>query len=269
MIDLHCHIIPEVDDGSKNIKESLEIAYQLQNAGFRTVFATPHVIEGRNMLSCDRIIEGTNRVNQALQKEGLNLKVLPGAECYIFPELAKWVSVGKIMTLGNMKKYILVELPMLEVPSYTEKIFFDLQVMGITPVLAHPERNKELSDTPERLVDWVRKGVLLQLNLRSIEGRYGEGAAHLAQVLLKNQLIHGIGSDAHRSVREHSYENSLEALRNIVGNQMHDRITLGLPQQILDGEKIEVNIEVVKILNKNAKEQGMFKRIIANFKTKI
>lgn len=269
MIDLHCHIIPEVDDGAQNMTESLEIAYQLQNAGFKTIFATPHVIEGRNTLSCDRIIEGTSRVNQALQKEGLDLEVLPGAECYIFPELAKWVSEGKIMTLGNMNKYLLVELPMLEVPSYTEKVFFDLQVMGITPVLAHPERYKELADTPERLVEWARKGVLLQLNLRSIDGRYGEGPAQLARILLRSNMIHTIGSDAHRAIHGKSYQESLTSIVDIIGQEKYKYITFEVPNSICCGNRTEIVTEYEIKLTKHNKKQGIFKRLLLNLASKV
>ncbi|TWH59742.1 protein-tyrosine phosphatase [Desulfitobacterium sp. LBE] len=239
MIDLHCHIIPGVDDGAPDLSESLLIAQQLGRAGFETVVATPHVLEGRNYLTCQEILEGTRMVNQAIEEAGLKLKILPGAECYIFPELPRWVKEDKIMTLGNMKKFLLVELPMLDVPLYTEKVFFELQVMGITPILAHPERNKELADTPLRLVEWANKGVLLQLNLRSLDGRYGEKASQCAQLLLENRLIHCIGSDAHRVMQENAYQNTLSILLDAIGKDAYEDITINLPNQVLAGERLE------------------------------
>lgn len=262
MIDLHCHIIPGVDDGAPDLNESLLMAQQLGRAGFEMVVATPHVIEGRNYLTCREILEGTRMVNQAIEEAGLKLKILPGAECYIFPELPRWVKEDKIMTLGNRKKYLLVELPMLEVPLYAEKVFFELQVMGITPILAHPERNKELADTPLRLVEWANKGVLLQLNLRSLDGRYGEKASQCAQSLLENRLIHFIGSDAHRVTRENAYQNTLSILLDTVGKEDHEDITVNLPGQVLAGEKLELSREYqIKQPNKR-KELGFWSNLL-------
>lgn len=263
MIDLHCHIIPGVDDGAPDLNESLLIAQQLSRAGFETVVATPHVLEGRDYLTCQEILEGTRMVNQAIEEAGLKLKILPGAECYIFPELPRWVKEDKIMTLGNMKKYLLVELPMLEVPLYAEKVFFELQVMGITPILAHPERNKELADTPLRLVEWANKGVHFQLNLRSLDGRYGEKASQCAQLLLENRLIHCIGSDAHRVTRENAYQNALSILWDTVEREDYEDITMNLPDQVLAGERLELPQEYQIKQHYRTKKSGFWGNLLA------
>ena len=145
MIDIHSHILPGLDDGAKDMLETLEMVRQLCEAGFKTILATPHVLEGKDFLCPAEILAVTEQVHRCVVEAGISVEILPGAENYIFPDMAKWVSAGKLLTLGNTGKYLLVELPMLEIPQYTDQVFFELQVQGLTPVLAHPERYKRLA----------------------------------------------------------------------------------------------------------------------------
>jgi len=240
MIDIHSHILPGLDDGSKNMEETLGMVRQLYEAGFRTLIATPHVLEGRDFLSSSEILATTERVRECVAKAGIPIEILPGAENYIFPEMAKWAREGKLVTLGNTGKYLLVEFPMLEIPHYTDQVFFELQVLGITPVLAHPERNKGLSDEPERLVDWAKKGILFQLDLRSLSGHYGPQSKRLAELMLHSDLIHFVGSDAHRVSRsEQTYLEALQSVEDIVGETRYQELTRLNSLTILEGDAIQ------------------------------
>ena len=120
MIDLHSHILPGLDDGSKNIEETLGMVRQLHEAGFKTLIATPHVLEGRDFLTPAEILATTEQVRKRIAEAGIPVEILPGAENYIFPDLAKYARDGKLVTLGNTGKYLLVEFPMLEIPHYTD-----------------------------------------------------------------------------------------------------------------------------------------------------
>lgn len=240
MIDLHCHILPGLDDGSKNMAETLGMVSQLHEAGFQTLIATPHVIEGRTFLSPAEILATTEQVRQSVAEAGIPVEILPGAENYIFPDLAKYARDGKLMTIGNAGKYLLVEFPMLEIPHYTDQVFFELQVLGITPVLAHPERNKGLADEPERIIEWAKKGILFQLNIRSLTGHYGPQAKQLAEILLSSELIHFVGSDTHRVSRSGlTYPEGLQKVQDIVGETSYHALTRFNPLTILDGKALE------------------------------
>ena len=244
MIDIHSHILPGLDDGSKSMEETLGIVRQLHEAGFKTVIATPHVIEGRDCLSPPEILATTEQVRQCVTEAGIPVEILPGAENYIFPDLAKWAGEGKLVTLGNTGKYLLVEFPMLEIPNYTDQVFFELQVLGITPVLAHPERNKGLSEEPERLVDWAKKGILFQLDLRSVSGHYGPQPKLLAERMLQSDLIHLVGSDAHRVSRsEQAYLEVLQNVEEIVGEERVQDLTRHNPQTMLEGHLLQSDRE--------------------------
>ncbi|HZK54095.1 MAG TPA: CpsB/CapC family capsule biosynthesis tyrosine phosphatase [Desulfosporosinus sp.] len=261
MIDLHSHILPGLDDGSNNIAETLGMVSQLYEAGFKTLIATPHVIEGRTFLSPAEILATTEQVRQAVAEAGIPVEILPGAENYIFPDLAKYARDGKLMTLGNAGKYLLVEFPMLEIPHYTDQVFFELQVLGITPVLAHPERNKGLVDEPERLVEWARKGVLFQLNLRSLSGHYGPQAKQLAEILLSSELIHFIGSDTHRVSRsDATYSEGLQTVQDVVGETSYQDLTRLNPQTMLEGKPLQQNDQDYELKRPVAKKKRSWVR---------
>ena len=237
MIDIHSHILPGLDDGAKSLDDTLGIVRQLSKAGFKTLLATPHVLEGKDYLSPEEILATTEQVHRQVAEAGIPVEILPGAENYIFPDLANYMREGKLMTLGNTGKYLLVELPMLEIPHYADKVFFELQLLGVTPVLAHPERNKGLIDQPARLVEWAKKGVLFQLNFRSLRGRYGPKSQELAEMMLRSDLIHFLGSDAHRlSQRDLTYVEALQSVEEIVGEERFREVTLKNPQEVLWGK---------------------------------
>ena len=239
MIDIHSHILPGLDDGAKTLEETLEIVCQLHKAGFQTLIATPHVLEGKKFLNPEEILATTDQVRGRVAEVGIPIQILPGAENYIFPDMAKWVLEGKLLTLGNTGKYILVELPMLEIPQYTDQVFFELQVQGLIPVLAHPERNKGLVDQPARLVEWAKKGVLFQLDLRSLIGRYGSKSQELAEIMFQSNLIHFVGSDAHRtSQRDLPYLEALQSIKEIAGEERLQEVTHKNPQAILAGKPL-------------------------------
>lgn len=243
MIDLHCHLLPGVDDGAKTMEEARRIAAQLYEAGFKTVIATPHVLEEKDYLNPEKILEATDQLNESLRLHDLPLGVLPGAENYIFPDMARWLTKGKLLTLGGKGRHLLVELPMLDIPHYTDQVFFDLQVAGITPVLAHPERNKRLVEEPERLISWAKQGVLFQVDLRSLNGRYGPETERFGLALVEGRLVHFVGSDAHCvALSEDAYRYELGQLLELVGERYFGAITCGNPQRILDGSTIEGEI---------------------------
>ena len=240
MIDIHSHILPGLDDGSRSMEETLKIVRQLYEAGFKTLIATPHVLEGRDYLSPTKILKATEQVRLQVVEAGIPVEILPGAENYIFPDMAKWARDGRLMTMGNTNQYLLLELPLLEIPRYTDQVFFDLQVLGLTPILAHPERYKGLVDEPERLIDWAKKGILLQLDLRSLCGKYGPQAKRLAEVMLHSDLVHLVGSDAHRVAgSESAYVEELERVKGIVGESRFSEVTLTSPQYILEGKAMQ------------------------------
>ena len=217
MVDIHAHILPGVDDGAKDIKDSLAIARKLIEKGITHVVATPHYMEDLCQLTPEETEKRVEQLQSVFSDEGLNIKVLPGAEAYITADLGKKVKSGQIATLNN-SRYILVELPMNSIPGYVHHVFYDLLVLGYTPIIAHPERNSLLFKRQDYLKAWLEEGVLLQLNAGSLLGIHGPSVKSVAKKLLINRKFHFIASDIHTGKEKNrSIFNGFEKIKKLTG----------------------------------------------------
>lgn len=195
MIDIHCHILPGIDDGAKNVDDSLAMAKEAAKEGIRTIIATPHLnhhYDNRKL----SILAKVEELNQMLQTENINVNILPGQEPRISGELLADFDKGDIQPL-NGSQYLFIEFPSSHVPRYTEKLLFDIQVKGLTPIIVHPERNSELIERPEVLYKLVEKGALTQVTASSLCGYFGKKIKNFSIQLIEANLTHFIASDAH------------------------------------------------------------------------
>ncbi|MFJ7681455.1 tyrosine-protein phosphatase [Peribacillus butanolivorans] len=197
MIDLHCHILPGVDDGSKDMQESMAMAKKAVEAGITHLFATPHHLNERYVNGKDDIIDRVFELNECLQQENIPLSVHPGQELRIHRELFVSLEKGEVLTLDNTDKYLLLELPSGHVPTYTQELIYELLLKGITPIIVHPERNKELIETRNLLFNLVQEGALTQLTSGSIIGLFGKNIKSFSKKIIENNLAHFIATDAH------------------------------------------------------------------------
>lgn len=198
MIDIHNHILPALDDGPKDINESIEMAKKAVQSGITDVIATPHFIKDKYEINKERIFNETRNLNEALNEYNLPLKVWPGQEIRISDELLDDFRSNKVFGL-NESSYILLELPSNHVPRYTERMIYDLQMEGIIPIIAHPERNLEIARTPQLLENLVLKGAYCQLTAGNIIGMSGWRIKRFSVFLIRSHLIHLIASDAHNT----------------------------------------------------------------------
>ncbi|MBV1822088.1 hypothetical protein KUA25_29160, partial [Bacteroidales bacterium MSK.15.36] len=147
----------------------------------------------------------------------------------------------RVATL-NGTKYVLVEMPMFDVPMYMENIIYELCIKGYTPIIAHPERNSKIQEDPNILYEFLTRGALAQLNLPSIEGRYGEASKITGELLLKHNMIHFVGTDAH-SPRSRSprVKKSLDILKDLVDDEIFKKITCVNGEALLEGRAISID----------------------------
>ncbi len=194
--DIHCHILPGHDDGAKNSETALEMAKTACLKGTGHIIATPHVILGSVKQNREHVKESIVMLTRQMQDEGLNLTIYPGCEVFICPDLPDLYEKGLIFTL-NDSCYMLIELPMMEIPPYTEDVLYGLQLKGIVPIIAHPERNQVLQRDMRFLQEAVERGILAQVNSGSITGLYGKAANRTALKMIETNCIHFVASDAH------------------------------------------------------------------------
>jgi protein-tyrosine phosphatase len=197
MIDIHSHILPGMDDGAQDLNESIEMAKHAVKEGVHTIIATPHHCNGIYNNTKQDILKKVEELNTELVVRGISLKILPGQEIRINGEIYENYLLDEIMTVNNANKYLFIEFPKDEIPLYTEKLFFDLQIEGLTPIIVHPERNRVILHKPNILYNLVKNGALSQITASSIVGLFGRNIANLSQYLIGANLTHFIASDSH------------------------------------------------------------------------
>jgi protein-tyrosine phosphatase len=247
MIDVHSHIIPGIDDGAKDLETALSMLKMAAADGITEIVATPHVIEGEWLPKWEKIVSSCLELHQIGIEAGLNLRIYPGAEVALTSEVLNKIT-GPGPYCINETSYILVELPTMEVPISAEESFFKLRVKGLVPLLAHPELNEELNHNFKRLEEWVRKGILLQVNAGSIEGRRGKKAMKFARKLLLNNMVYCIGSDSHGiHSRLPQLSSATAKIRKLIGVEKTDSLINENPQIILHNQKTNSQHEGLEI----------------------
>ncbi|MDQ0200749.1 tyrosine-protein phosphatase [Neobacillus ginsengisoli] len=251
MVDIHCHILPGIDDGAKNVDDSINMAKQAEKEGIHTIIATPHFnsqYDNRRLLILDKVEE----LNRVLQKEKINVKILAGQEPRIYGEIIEDFEANQIQTL-NDSQYLFIEFPSSNVPRYTDKLLYDIQVKGLTPIIVHPERNAELMERPETLYRFVEKGALTQVTASSLCGYFGKKIKNFSIQLVEANLTHFIASDAHNvSSRSFKMEEAFDLIDTKFGND----------QVYLFKENAELLIEgqnVIREIPEQIKKKRFFK----------
>ena len=195
-IDLHSHLIPGIDDGSRTMKESLEMLKAMQELGYRRVITTPHVMSDAYQNSTQTIIDGLRSLREGALIEGIEIEIEAAAEYYLDEELIARLEREDILTMGD--KYLLFETSYISKPLNFEDIVYEIQAKGYRPLLAHPERYRYISDPHKEFAHMKELGILFQLDINSLGGYYGRQAEKHALVLSELGMIDFLGSDVHR-----------------------------------------------------------------------
>ncbi len=241
MVDLHAHILPGLDDGPADLETAVEMARIAVEDGISIIVAAPHFIEGSMENRKDLILQRVDEFQQVLDREGMPLKVIPGAEVYLSPETPERLRRGELLTINNRGTHLLVEFPIHSVPVFAEEILFKLKVLGVTPIIAHPERTIELFKQPERILELTAKGCLIQVNGGSLTGLYGEKVRKTACLLVEQDLIHLIGSDAHSTGgRSPKIKEALDIVEKIKPGKKEEIICNG--EKVLVGEEVAARV---------------------------
>ncbi|GAV25136.1 phosphoesterase [Carboxydothermus islandicus] len=195
MFDLHCHILPGVDDGPEKLADSIALAREMAKVGFSEVVATPHFVAEGGFLEPEEVIRKVEVLNQALGAEGIALKVYPGMELYLTPELPELIAGGKVLGLKGERIY-LIELPVSQKPPWLTFYLAEIIGAGNKVIIAHPERYRYLRENREEIEELLDMGIVFQVSLTSLlSGYFGEGSRKSARWFLAKGAL--AGTDAH------------------------------------------------------------------------
>ncbi|MFL5966876.1 MAG: tyrosine-protein phosphatase [Gaiellaceae bacterium] len=234
MIDLHSHILPALDDGARDIDGALAIARAAVADGVRAIAATPHV--RRDYPTSPKDMQAAlERVREAVAGEQLEIDVLPGGEVALAEAATLDEETLRGFGLGGNRDVLLVETPYTGWPLAFGDVIVRLRGFGITPVLAHPERNREVQNDVSRLERLVTAGALVQVTAASLDGRLGRGVRACAQRLLELELVHLLASDAHAPELR---EAGLSRARDTVGGALGRWLTDDVPAAIVAGRRL-------------------------------
>jgi len=242
MIDIHCHILPSIDDGAASLTESLMMAREAQKQGIRKIVATPHHQNGKFINTRDQILGIVDYMNGKLRSENIQVEILPGQETRIYGDILEDLEKKEILTLNGNSRYILIDFPENHIPYYTTQLFFDMQIAGYTPIIAQPERNRELFVNPDKLYRLVRNGALIQVKAGSVVGRGGKGIRSFVEQMLRSNLVHFIASDAHNGKkRNYLMREAFQEIKRINGS-VYGHQLIENSEAIITGQPIHKHI---------------------------
>jgi len=195
-VDMHSHLIPGIDDGSKSMEESMGLIKRLSGYGLRKIITTPHIMSEYYKNTPEIIQMGLEDLRKAVKAEGINLEIEAAAEYYMDEILLEKIKGGeKLLTFGE--NHILVETGFINRPQMLLETIFQLEMAGYKPILAHPERYQYLLADKALLEDLVDRRILFQINLLSLTGFYSKPVKDFAESLLERDLVKFFGTDCH------------------------------------------------------------------------
>lgn len=195
--DIHCHIIPGVDDGSPDAETSAALLTQMRELGFQRVFASPHVTQDTFENTPETLAGPTEELRSEIQRQGLDIELHRHAEYRLDDFFLRQLKAGNLTPMPG--EYLLVENSFSQEPYDMDTVIFDLKMEGFNPILAHPERYIYYAKgNPQRYRDLHDSGLMFQINLLSLAGRYGRTIRSVALELLENGMVDFIGTDIHR-----------------------------------------------------------------------
>jgi protein-tyrosine phosphatase len=242
MIDLHCHILPNLDDGPSSLDESLAMVRRAVEDGIHTIVATPHTLNGLYVNRVEDVTEHLSILREALSENNVEVKLFPGADVHLCPDMLQQIESGDAGTINHAKKYIMLELPSHTIPQAAKDQIFSLRINGITPIISHPERNAAIQEDSGILHNLISMGALGQMTAMSLVGDFGTFVKQVSEKLLRQRLIHVIASDAHSADdRPPVLSVAVDSAAEILGTyEEAEHMVTTLPATILCGDTVAV-----------------------------
>lgn len=238
-VDMHCHCLPDLDDGPASIDEALLLCARLVEDKVRIVVATPHQLGCyEDCTTTQRILQATRLLNRRLVERGIDLTVLPGAEVRLDERISELLARQRVLTLADAGRHILLELPA-EVFIDVEPLLMQLVSEGVDPIIAHPERNRPLLGRLDIVPRWLSCGTSLQVTAASLTGHFGLSAQRAALSLIAVGWVDTVATDAHGC---HFHPPRMTAAYDIIAADLGDSVARLLcmdnPSRVVRGERL-------------------------------
>ena len=234
MIDLHCHILPGIDDGSRSLEMSLDMGRMAVDDGIETLASTSHIYRALYMSDTAGIVPAGDALQRSLDDHGISLKLTTGADVHLVPGLVEGIRSGRVPCLHG-SRYLLLEPSHHVAPPHFEESVFRLVAEGYVPVITHPERLTWVEDHYEVFGRLVRQGAWMQVTAGALTGTFGSRAKYWGERFLADGLTHILATDAHSSGRRcPNLSQAREIAERAPGREEADLLVRGRPRKILE-----------------------------------
>ncbi|MFC6177402.1 tyrosine-protein phosphatase [Companilactobacillus huachuanensis] len=259
LVDLHCHLLPTVDDGAQDIFKAISLAKVAVEQGISHLVLTPHHLDGKYTNHKLDVIQKAANLQAELNRIQLPLQVFPGQEVHLNGELLEKIAEDDVLFMDETNRYLLLELPHDDVPKYTEQIIFELVAKNIRPVIAHPERNQAIQRDPSKLYELIAWGCLTQLTCGSYLGEFGKKVQILTEQIIKSNQGFIFASDAHNfEGRRFLMKEAFKRLTQEEGQAVTERLQQN-DKDIINGEDIaETEIKHISSLSTSKRKFWLF-----------
>jgi protein-tyrosine phosphatase len=255
MVDLHCHILPGIDDGAQTIEDSVAMAEDAIGDGITCVVATPHA-STEYRFSYAKVQAAREELQERLKGR---LTIATGCDFHLNPENLLALKKDSAPYCINQKDYLLVEFNEFSIPPAMDQTLHELHLMGLRPIITHPERNGILRAQPERLLGWVRQGCYAQVTAGALSGVFGAGAQSDAWTWIDQGLVHFVSSDGHNTARRPvKLRFAYEAIVKERGKELAEALLVENPQAALRGEALPYVPEVAADVARRRKKRFFF-----------
>ena len=257
MIDIHCHILPEVDDGSRSLNESIEMAMIAKEQGITKIVNTSHYHPDFRYKKGEELLKELEDFNNVLKENMIDIEVVIGNEIYYTKDLIKEIDELDFYTLNN-SRYILIELPPTNFPKDLCNIVYELKEKNYIPVFAHVERYREVQENPELIYEVINAGAIIQVNSHSILGKSGKELQKVCNTLLNRNMVHVVGTDAHSSKRRTPiFLDAYKYVSEKYSKEMADDLFIKNNNDIINNEALNLP----KPYKEEQKKKGFLKKL--------
>jgi protein-tyrosine phosphatase len=231
MIDTHSHILPGLDDGAGDTAQSLDFVREAVSQGVTIIYATPHSCDGVYDCEKDAICRAWHQLTEDVRNENLDIRIMPGSEIRLTHDLVDRLDTGRLLTLGDAGAFLLLELPSMFITAGLVRIIHQLRERGITPIIAHAERNPMLATQQELALELTGAGAKLQVTAGSLTGDYGRVIFRAAKQMVEAGRVFCLGSDIHPN-RKYRMKAAAKTLEKWIGSKEAFKLLWENPEQI-------------------------------------
>lgn len=265
MIDLHCHILPGIDDGAADMAVSLEMARIAAADGITTLACTPHIQPGVFDNEPIMIRKAVGELQDAIDEAGIHLKLVVGSDAHIRHDFLSAIRNGRIMTL-NDTKFVLFEPPHHIAPTHMDSLLFDVLAAGYVPIVTHPERLTWINSHYDLFQRLAASGVWMQITAGSLIGRFGRAAQMWSERMLRDGIVHLIATDAHSTKRRPPLlRAAAEIAERFVGADETRRLVLTRPLAVIqNAETIDIPTIDTRLQPRVKAKQSLWRCLLNN-----